>query len=59
MPLFHGLAGLGHELNVESLYIIDSFPLPVCDNIRIRRCRRYQGEAWRGYQSSKSATSMA
>lgn len=53
IPLFHGLAGLGHELNVESLYIIDSFPLPVCDNIRIRRCRRYQGEAWRGYQSSK------
>lgn len=46
-PLFHQLATLGHQLNPESLYVIDSFPLPVCDNIRIRRCRRYQGEAWR------------
>jgi hypothetical protein len=53
IPLFHGLAGLGHQLNTESLYIIDSFPIPVCDNIRIRRCRRYRGEAWRGYQASK------
>lgn len=53
LPLFHGLAKLGHELNAKSVYIIDSFPLSVCDNIRIRRCRRYQGEAWRGYQASK------
>jgi hypothetical protein len=53
MPLFHVLANLGHQSNTERLYIIDSFPLPVCDNIRIRRCRRYQGEAWRGYQASK------
>ena len=53
MPLFHGLAGLGHQLNPESVYIIDSFPIAACDNIRIRRCRRYQGEAWRGYQASK------
>ena len=30
-----------------------SFPVAACDNIRIPRCRRYQGEAWRGYQASK------
>jgi hypothetical protein len=53
LPLFHGLAKLGYQLNPESVYVIDSFPLSVCDNIRIRRCRRYQGEAWRGYQASK------
>lgn len=53
MPLFHVLAGLGHELNQESLYVLDSFPVPACDNIRIRRCQRYRGEAWRGYQASK------
>ncbi len=53
MPLFHGLAQWGHQLNPESLYIIDSFPVAACDNIRIPRCRRYQGEAWRGYQASK------
>jgi hypothetical protein len=51
--LFQVLAGLGHELNPESLYVIDSFPIAACDNIRIRRCRRYRGEAWRGYQASK------
>jgi hypothetical protein len=53
MPLFHALSEVGHQFNTESLYIIDSFPLPVCDNIRIPRCRRYRGEAWRGYQASK------
>ncbi len=53
MPLVHQLASLGHQLNPESLYVIDSFPIPVGENIRIRRCRRSQGEAWRGYQSSK------
>ncbi len=53
MPLFHGLAQCGHQLNPESLYIIDRFPVAACDNICIPRCRRYQGEAWRGYQASK------
>ena len=52
-PLFHLLARIGHELNPESLYILDSFPISACDNIRIRRCQRYRGEAWRGYQASK------
>jgi len=53
MPLFYGLAQWGHQLNPESVYIIDSFPIAACDNIRIPRSRRYQGEAWRGYQASK------
>jgi hypothetical protein len=52
-PLFHVLASLGHDLNPESLYVIDSFPVAACDNIRINRSRRYRGEAWRGYQASK------
>jgi hypothetical protein len=34
-------------------YIVDSLPLPVCDNIRIRRCRLYRGEAYRGWIASK------
>ena len=53
LPLFHGLAQLGHQLNPESVDVIDRFPLSGCDNVRIRRCRRSQGEAWRGYQASK------
>ncbi len=44
---------MGRKLNAENLYIIDSFPVAACDNYRIRRCRRYRGEAWRGYQASK------
>ena len=52
LPLFHGLAALGHPLNPESVYVIDRFPMAAGDNIRIPRCRRYRGEAWRGYQAS-------
>lgn len=32
---------------------IDSFPLPVCRNIRIRRCKLVQGRQYRGYCASK------
>lgn len=33
-------------------YVVDSFPVAVCDNIRIRRCRLLQGRQWRGKQCS-------
>jgi hypothetical protein len=29
-------------------YVLDSFPVPVCDNIRISRCRILKGKGWRG-----------
>ena len=41
------------EVNTRSVYIIDSIPIASCDNIRISRSRRYQGEAYRGYVASK------
>lgn len=41
------------ELNTDSIYAIDTLPIAVCDNIRISRSQLYQGEAYRGYQSSK------
>lgn len=41
------------SLNTEARYVIDSFPVAVCDNIRIARCRLLQGEAYRGYSASK------
>ncbi len=47
------LGEIGKAGNEEALYLIDSFPLPVCDNIRIARCRLYQDEQYRGYQASK------
>lgn len=34
-------------------YIVDSFPVAVCRNIRIRSCRIYQDEEFRGYNFSK------
>ena len=37
----------------ENIYVVDTYPIPVCDNIRISRCRLYQDEAYRGYKSSK------
>jgi hypothetical protein len=40
-------------LNAEAIYLIDSLPIAVCDNIRIRRSKIYSGEDFRGYQASK------
>ena len=46
---------LGHDLKSmagASEYVIDSFPVAVCDNIRISRCKLLKGKQWRGKQSS-------
>jgi hypothetical protein len=51
--LFDLLGQTWKDLNVESVYIIDSFPVTVCDNYRIPRARIYQEEAYRGYIASK------
>ncbi len=55
-PLFLSLFALLGEtfkqLNDESVYVVDSFPIAACDNYRIRRSRRYRGEEYRGYVAS-------
>ena len=51
--LFEYLAEGAKAKNPNGIYVIDSFPIPVCDNIRISRSRLYQGEAWRGKIASK------
>lgn len=38
--------------NPLKTYLIDSFPVPVCRNIRIKKCRIYQDEEFRGYNAS-------
>ncbi|MES1223901.1 MAG: IS982 family transposase [Bacteroidota bacterium] len=46
---------IGHELKSmagASEYVIDSFPVAVCDNIRISRSKLVKGKQWRGKQSS-------
>jgi hypothetical protein len=53
LTLFSILGEYWKELNEESIYSIDTFPIPVCDNYRIRRAKLYQGEEYRGYIASK------
>jgi len=53
LSLFGMLGETWKALNVHSIYVIDSFPIPACDNYRILRSKRYQGEVWRGRQASK------
>lgn len=51
--LFYYFAEGFKKLNIESNYVIDSFPVPVCDNIRICRSQLVQGEDYRGLIASK------
>jgi hypothetical protein len=53
LSLFQLLGNVWKELNAQSRYVIDSYPVAACDNYRICRSRCYQGEDWRGYQASK------
>jgi Transposase DDE domain len=47
------LGELWKKINHKQIYLVDSFPIPVCDNYRIKRCHLYQDESFRGYQASK------
>lgn len=51
--LFYHLSDIFKYLNLESVYVIDSFPIPVCKNIRISRSKIIKGEEFRGYNASK------
>ena len=51
--LFHQLGAVLKDLHWESRYLIDSFPVALCDNIRISRCRLVQDELYRGRLTSK------
>jgi len=53
VPLFALLAETWKQLNPEQIYALDSFPVPMCDNIRIRCARIYRTERYRGYIASK------
>jgi len=50
---FDLLGSIWKALNPDAIYVIDSFPVAVCDNIRIRRSKIYATEDFRGYQASK------
>lgn len=54
---FEWLGRLHQMASAEDIFLIDSCPVEVCDNIRIDRCRIYPktatSGAYRGYNSSK------
>ncbi len=41
------------NLNNSMVYLLDSFPVAICDNIRINRCKLVNSEDYRGYIASK------
>jgi hypothetical protein len=53
LTLFAFLGEHWKGINANSVYIIDSLPIASCDNMRIKRSRRYEGEEYRGYIASK------
>ena len=50
--LFFSIAEVIKKINITSEYIIDSFPVSVCENIRIARSRIVKGNQYRGYKPS-------
>jgi len=53
LTLFLRLGETWKQLNEKSVYVIDSYPIAVCDNYRIKRSKIYRGEDFRGYIASK------
>ena len=50
--LFHQLGAALKELSASTNYLLDSFPVAACDNIRIKRARILRGAEWRGRRAS-------
>ena len=51
--LLHFLTIIFQKFEDTNEYIVDSFPVSVCDTPRIMRCKIYQGKEYHGYSSSK------
>ena len=51
--LFKLLGQVWKTLNTEAVYVIDSLPIAVCDNIRIKRSKLYPDKKFRGFIPSK------
>lgn len=47
------LSQIFKQTNTSKEYIVDSFPIAACHNIRINRCKIYKNEEYRGYSASK------
>ncbi len=52
IEIFEFIASYFKEICCQMEYIIDSFPVEICKNIRINRSKIVQGKQWRGYTAS-------
>lgn len=50
--LFEAVSSYFKDMCCEMHYIIDSFPVAVCNNMRIRNCKILTDKKWRGYTAS-------
>lgn len=53
LDLFDYLGSMLKLISPTTEYLLDSFPVPICDNIRIPKVRLAQSEDFRGYIASK------
>jgi Transposase DDE domain len=53
MWMFLDIGRMFKYVCAELEYIIDSFPVKACHNMRISRCKLLKGKQWRGYNASK------
>jgi hypothetical protein len=51
--LFHQMGMILKEISDCTEYLLDSFPVPICDNIRIFNVKLVKSEDYRGYIASK------
>jgi IS5 family transposase len=54
MSLFFHMGQHLKDMAGAADYVMDSFPVAVCDNARIKRCKLLQGKAYLGRQSAMS-----
>ena len=58
LTLFFRLGGTWKNSNEKSVYVIDSYPIAVCDNYRIKRSKIYHGEDGEDILQAKNAIFM-
>jgi hypothetical protein len=51
--LFHQMGMMLKQISDCTEYLLDSFPVPMCDNIRIFNVKLIKSEEYRGYIASK------
>lgn len=53
LDVFNYVGSMLKSISPTTEYLLDSFPVPICDNIRIPRVRLVHSEDFRGYIASK------